>query len=489
MTLDALVTGVPGLRLRGAGDAVVRGLTLDSRTVEPGMLFAALPGRATDGLRFVDQAIARGAVAVLAPADAPVPETVPHAMADDARRALALLARKFHGAPDERLAVIGVTGTDGKTTTARMTAAALDAAGIPAAIGGTLGQSYGGAQREQSLTTPEAPALQEFLAESERQGARAAAIEVSSVALDADRVFGMRFRAAVLTMLGRDHLDVHGTIEAYHRAKRRLFEMLDDGAEAILPAELPAFDEFARAAAPARVTTFGETPRATWRLSNHRPTPRGASFRLEGPGFAGEVLTSRPGPWDARNIAAAVATAVALGADPERAVRGAAATRVVDGRFETIDEGQDFLALVDYAHTPLALERVCAFLRGLVAGRVIVVFGCGGDRDRGKREPMGRAAGANADVAIVTDDNPRGEDPDAIAETVLAGVRATNARALRVADRREAIVLAVSLAHADDAVLVAGKGHETTQEIAGAKLPFDDRTVLREALRARAGAA
>lgn len=486
MTVADLVHGLPGVAVSGPGDGRVLSLAIDSRAAGPGTLFAALPGARTDGARFAADAVARGAVAVLGrgprPADLP-----PHAAwiaADAPRRALAALARRFFGEPDERLIVVGVTGTNGKTSTTHFLAGALDRAGIPTAIGGTLGQRFGAVTSGPTLTTPEAPQLLGFLAEAERAGARAAALEVSSAALVADRVAGMRFAAAVLTNVGHDHLDLHGTHEAYRAAKRGLFEALDASAAAVLPADDACVEEFARASRAARRVTFGESAEADWRVSDHRPSVAGARFRLEGPGFAGEVSTPRCGAWDARNIAAAVAAAVALGAEPAAAVAGAAAVPDVPGRFERVEAGQRFPAFVDFAHTPEALERVLALLRRVTKGRVIAVFGCGGERDAAKREAMGRIAGDLADVVLVTDDNPRGEDPEAIAAAILGGLAGTRAAARRVADRRAAIEEAVAIAGPEDAVLVAGKGHETTQETAGVFTPFDDREVLRAAIAA-----
>ncbi len=486
MTVAELVSGLPGVAVSGPGDGVVLALSVDSRSAGPGTLFAALPGARTDGARFAGEAVARGAVAVLGRGARPVdlPQRAAWIAADAPRTALAALAKRFFGAPDERLAVVGITGTNGKTSTTHFLAGALDRAGIPTAIGGTLGQRFGASSSGPTLTTPEAPQLFGFLDEAHRAGARAAALEVSSAALVADRVTGMRFAAAVLTNIGHDHLDLHGTHEAYRAAKCRLFEALEAPAAAVLPGDDACLPEFTEASRTAHRVTFGETAGADWRISEHRPSAEGALFRLDGPGFSGEVATARSGAWDARNIAAAVAAAVALGADPAAAVAGAAAVPDVPGRFERIDAGQPFAAIVDYAHTPEALDRVLTLLRRVTPGRVIAVFGCGGERDAAKRPEMGRIAGRIADVVLVTDDNPRGEDPDAIADAILAGLAGTPAVARRVAGRRAAIEEAVALARPQDTVLVAGKGHETYQETGGVRTPFDDREVLRAAIAA-----
>ncbi len=490
MTLGELVRDLPGVHLDGAPGIALRAIAADSREAGPGTLFVALPGNRADGRAFVADALSRGAVAVGGPAEtrSSLPPGVPYVALDAPRRGLALLCRRFHGAPDEKLLLVGITGTNGKTTTAHLVAAALEAAGWRTAVGGTIGLRAGAFSAAGTLTTPEAPALWSFLARAVREGCGAAAIEVSSAALVADRAHGMRFAAGILTGMGHDHLDTHGTFENYLEAKTRLFRALPSSAAAVLPADDPHAAAF-RAVTGARVVTFGESPSgvagaADWSVSAHEPLQGGAAFRLAGPGFDARVRTARPGPWDARNLAAAVACATALGAAPDAAVRGAAALPGVDGRWERVDAGQPFAAIVDYAHTPEALDRTLALLRRVTEGRVLVVFGCGGERDEQKRPEMGRIAGRLADVVFVTEDNPRGEDPDRIAAGVLAGLAGTGARVLRVSGRAEAIRAAAREARPGDALLVTGKGHETYQEIRGARLPFDDREELRAALRA-----
>jgi len=307
VTVAELVRGLPGVAVSGPGDGIVLALAIDSRTAGPGTLFAALPGTRTDGARFAEDAVAHGAVAVLGhgPRPAALPQRAAWIAADAPRKTLAALAKRFFGAPDERLAVVGVTGTNGKTSTAHFLAGALDRAGVPTAIGGTLGQRFGASRSGPTLTTPEAPQLFGFLDEAQRAGARAAALEVSSAALVADRVAGLRFAAAVLTNIGHDHLDLHGTHEAYRAAKRRLFEALNASAAAVLPEDDVYLSEFAEASRTTRRVTFGEAAGTDWRVSEHRPSAAGARFRLDGPGFSGEVATARSGAWDARNIAAA----------------------------------------------------------------------------------------------------------------------------------------------------------------------------------------
>ncbi len=488
--IDRLVRGLPGVVLRGPGDVAIEDAVLDSRRVRPGTLFAALPGERTDGRRFVGEALGRGAVAVLsAPPGPGVPDGVAVVEAEDARPALALLCRRLHGAPDEALDLVGITGTDGKTTTAHLLAAALREAGRPAASLGTLGFGAPGLGEDTALTTPEAPDLWRLLARARDAGLGAVAMEVSSIALERHRVHGARFRVAVLTTLGRDHLDLHPSVEAYHAAKRRLFESLGRGSAAVLPAGAPGVEAFVAAAENARILRYagGDDARGADVLARIVPLPGGgreAAIEIAGKTFRSP--TRLAAPWDAANLAAAVAAAIALGADPATAVRGAAAADQVPGRWERIEAGQPFPVIVDYAHTPDALARALAALRRETrGGRAIVVFGCGGDRDAGKRRPMGRIAGKLADVVIVTDDNPRTEDPEEIAREILAGAREGGAQVLRVADREEAIARALREAAAGDAVLVAGKGHEAYQEAGGRRLPFDDREVARTLLAGR----
>ncbi|HHN75453.1 MAG TPA: UDP-N-acetylmuramoyl-L-alanyl-D-glutamate--2,6-diaminopimelate ligase [Acidobacteria bacterium] len=484
MLLGDLLHDLPGTRLRGPRRCSIQRVVLDSRMVQPGDLFAALEGERNNGKLFVDEAVHRGAVAVLS--DPPKPpgcnSSVAWVECEHPRRTLAQMVRRLHGAPDARLSVVGITGTDGKTTTAHLLSSALFANGIPTAISGTLGQSFGRIGDGASLTTPEAPEIYAFLSEVEREGAQVAALEVSSAGLVADRTYGMRFVGAVLTGIGHDHLDLHGSQEAYLAAKRTLFEQLGASAFAVLPRDCPEYENFARAAACPKIS-FGLSEDADWRVVDHSSHIGGASFRLVGPDFEEEIHFDRPADWDALNLAAAVAAAAQLGADPSMAARGAAACPPIPGRWEVIDEGQPFAAIVDYAHTPQALERALRQLRGMNPSRVILVFGCGGDRDRDKRPLMGRIAAELADLVILTDDNPRQENPEQIARETAVGLREGHAEWQRIASRAEAIAHAVAQAQPGQALLVAGKGHETWQEIGHRREPFDDREVLAEALR------
>ncbi len=394
----------------------------------------------------------------------------------DARAAMAPLAARFWGDPTGELRVVGVTGTNGKTTTAFLLREVLEAAGVQCGLLGTVRQVVGGVEEEVERTTPEAIDLQATFRRMLEAGDRACAMEVSSHALALHRCDAIRFEVALFTNLTQDHLDFHGSMEEYFRSKRLLFEMgpgtsivnVDDPYGRRLAGEFECLTFSAGGAG------------ADFDASDVSFDAGGARFTAGG---EVEVRTGLPGDFNVANALGAFAAAAALGVAPEVAAAGLARAERVPGRFEPIDEGQDFAVLVDYAHTPDSLENVLRAARRLTGGRVIAVFGAGGDRDRDKRPKMGRAGGALSDLAVVTSDNPRSEDPDAIVAEVLAGVE--NGAAVEVEpDRRAAIALALGRAQAGDTVVIAGKGHEQGQEFeAGRKIPFDDREVAREELR------
>ena len=474
--LGELLDVVPGLRTTSPHGAVsVMGCTLDSRAVEPGDLYAALPGARVHGADFTAAAVASGAVAVLTdPAGAArVPADVPVLVADDPRAVLGAVARWVHGDPAAGMLLVGVTGTNGKTTTAFLVEAGLRAAGHRTGLLGTVLTRIGDVVVPSVRTTPEAPDLQALLAVMRERGTTAVAMEVSSHALALGRVDGVRYDVAGFTNLSQDHLDFHASMEEYEAAKASLFTAarartgvvnVDDaaGRRIVRGAGIP-------------VVTFGED--ADWSVREVDLRPDGSSFRVRGPGADVRASVQLPGAFNTANALAAIACLVTAGVPLEAAVRGVAACPGVPGRMERVDAGQPFLALVDYAHTPDAVSRLVAAARGLTRGRVVVVLGCGGDRDRAKRPLMGAAA-AQADVAVLTSDNPRSEDPLAILAEMAAGAPG----ALCEPDRRSAIALAVELARPGDVVVVAGKGHETGQEAGGVVAPFDDRTVLRDVL-------
>ena len=479
-------------RGRGTEAVVVTGITLSSARVVPGDLYAALPGSRAHGASYARSAVDAGAVAVLT--DAAGVELcggldVPILVVEEPRRLLGRLAAHLYGEPAKDLRLVAVTGTQGKTTATRLAEGALQAAGVPAAAVGTVGTRIDGADVRTSLTTPEAPDLHALFAVMRERGVRGCAMEVSSHALVMGRVDGVVFDVAVFLNLGHDHLDFHADMEDYFAAKASLFTPeraraglanLDDDHGRRLLAEAPIpMRSFSSAGAD-----------ADWTAREVEMTPRGSSFTVRAPSgasFRAEVPLA--GGFNVSNALAAIASLGEVGFDPVAVARGVAASGGVPGRLERVDAGQEFLAVVDYAHKPDAVTAALATLRPVTAGRVIVVIGAGGDRDRGKRPVMGAIAARLADVVVVTDDNPRTEDPAAIRAAVLDGVRSVpageRAEVHEVGDRREAIRLAVSLAAAADAVVVAGKGHESGQEVDGTVYPFDDRVVLREELSRR----
>ncbi|MDT0276875.1 UDP-N-acetylmuramoyl-L-alanyl-D-glutamate--2,6-diaminopimelate ligase [Blastococcus goldschmidtiae] len=486
----------------GTADVAVSGLTLASGEVCPGDLYAALPGARTHGVRYVGEAVRRGAVAVLTDPsgrDDAVATGLPVCVVDDPRGVLGEVADRVYDRPSERVDVIGITGTNGKTTTAYLVEAGLAAAGRATGLIGTVQTQTRAADGTVTAlpserTTPEAPAVHALLAAMAESGVSTVVMEVSSHALVLGRVGGVRFAAAGFTNLSQDHLDFHGDLEEYFRAKSLLF----DGRAA---AEVVDVDDehgrrlLDRPGRPRPVTVStegegrGEAEDTDWRATDVAAAADGGStFTLHGPdGIRREASVRLPGRFNVANAVLAVALLDAAGVPVDAALAGVATT-VVPGRMEPVEAGQPFVAAVDYAHTPDAVATALGALRAATAGRLITVLGCGGDRDPGKRAAMGTAAAAGSDVLVVTDDNPRSEDPAAIRAAMLAGAldvpEDRRAEVLEVGDRRAAIEAAVALAGPGDAVLVAGKGHETGQEIAGTVHPFDDRAVLREVLSA-----
>jgi UDP-N-acetylmuramoyl-L-alanyl-D-glutamate--2,6-diaminopimelate ligase len=468
----------------------VTGVSLNSERTRPGDLYAAVAGARAHGARFAGRAVEAGAVAVLT--DPPGAAMcaglgVPVLTVEAPRAVLGALAARVYGEPAESLRLLGVTGTQGKTTTTWLAEGGLAAAGITAAVVGTVGTRIGGVEVVSSLTTPEAPDLHALFAVMRERGTSACAMEVSSHALVMGRVDGVVFDVAAFTNLGRDHLDFHADLEDYYRAKASLFT---PGRARLGVVNVD--DEHGRrlvgdSSIPVRTfSTVGAV--ADWTATDVHPTAQGSRFTVRGPDGA-EIAAgvSLAGAYNVSNALCAVAALAEAGYDPAAIAAGVAGA-AVPGRLERVDAGQDYLALVDYAHKPDAVSAALTAVRPRTPGRLIVVIGAGGDRDRGKRPIMGEIAARLADVVVVTDDNPRSESPARIRAEVLEGAArvpaAHRAEVLESGDRREAIRLAVSTARAGDTVLVAGKGHETGQEVEGAVHPFDDRVVLREELGA-----
>ena len=494
---------------------VVTGVTLDSRSVQPGDLYVASPGTATHGARFVAAALERGAAAVLTDAEGAAltreqgVRGVPVLTVPVPRRVLGAVAARVYGEPTQRLRLLAVTGTQGKTTTTRLAEGALEAAGVRAGVIGTVGTRVAGEDVPSALTTPEATELHALFAVMHERGVEACAMEVSSHALVMGRVDGVRFDVAAFTNLGRDHLDFHADEEDYFAAKASLFTREHTGL-ALVNVDDPwgrrLRDQLA-AAGEVPVRTFSvvehaDVPRRTpapdagaadWRAGEVAATTSGSAFTVHGPGgLRARVEVALPGRFNVSNALCALAGLAELGYPVEAVATGLGAVAGVPGRLEVVDAGQPFLAVVDYAHKPDAVEAVLRDLRARTPGRLVVVLGAGGDRDRGKRPLMGEVAARWADVVVVTDDNPRTEDPAAIrAEVLLGASRAVERRAElhEVGDRRAAIAFAVeqvgaALGRRADrgTVAVLGKGHETGQEVVGVTHPFDDRDELRAAL-------
>lgn len=499
------LTSLPGgaeLSLRGDGDTEVTGVTLDSRRVRPGDLYAALPGSRVHGIRFLDDALAAGAVAVLTDPDGAsrTPDDVPVLVADAPREVLGRVAARAYGDPASRMRMIGVTGTQGKTTITRLAESGLLGSGTRAAVIGTVGTRIAGVDAKTALTTPEAPDLHGLFATMVEQQVEVCAMEVSSHALVMGRVDGVVFDVAAFCNLGRDHLDFHLDIEDYFAAKATLFTP-----ERARRALICIDDEYGRRLAGLaaerglEVRTYSGDPYAyaDWTVSNERPTPAGTSFTIHTPDGS-EILARSPlpGRFNVSNTLAAVSAATEVGLDPAAISAGIAAGAGVPGRLELVVPDPLVAGvptvIVDYAHKPDAVEAVLETLRPLVygladhEGRLLVVIGAGGDRDTGKRSVMGEIAARLADVLIITDDNPRTEDPAAIRAAVLAGAEEVpdelRAELQEIGDRRAAIAAALERAEPGDVVLIAGKGHETGQEVDGVVHPFDDREVARELL-------
>ena len=464
----------------------VTDVAYDSRMVEPGHVFVALKGARADGTAFVQQALERGAVAVVAEQPPPAGVRVPWAVVPDARLALAQLAAALFRHPSTEMQVVGITGTNGKTTTAYLVSSIFEAAGIPCGMLGTVAYRIGDELREATRTTPEAPDVQRLLREMADRGSGACAMEVSSHALALRRVDEVSFAAAVFTNLTRDHLDFHADMEDYFEAKRRLFEMLPRDRPSVLNVDDPRGTVLAEIVG--RPVTYAISRQADI-------TPGPLSFTLDGLTF--DVRTPRGtlhlrsklvGRPNVYNILAAVATAVALDLPFDAIERGVQALEGVPGRFQIVSSAKDGVTvIVDYAHTDDALRNLLETARPLASGRLITVFGCGGDRDRTKRPLMGAVAGRLSDLIIVTSDNPRSEDPRKIIEEIQLGItpdtrRDSGQRLVSIVDRLEAIGKAIELARPGDVVLVAGKGHEKYQVIGDQVLPFDDVAVAREAL-------
>jgi UDP-N-acetylmuramoyl-L-alanyl-D-glutamate--2,6-diaminopimelate ligase len=490
--LRDLVSAVEGARIVGGtnADVPLSGLTYDSRQVAPGLLFIAVPGDRHDGHGFIPLVVGAGAAAVVVQADRarefenlPVPLLV----VPDSRRAMAPLACRFYDNPTRRLYLAGVTGTNGKTTTVRMIDSIARAAGDTTGTIGTLGATIAGKDVPHDRTTPEAPDLQRLFAEMLDAGATSAAMEVASHALVLGRTEGCAFDVGVFTNLTQDHLDFHGTMEAYRDAKALLFTDYAEAARAagkafaaVLNVSDAAGCHYTAVTRAARTVTFAAEGRADILPYAATLAVDRIDYTAKTPAGDIPIHLRFGGAFNVANSLAAVGYGVARGLAPEVIAQGLASCPPVPGRFQPIQAGQEFAVLVDYAHTPDGLENVLSSARPLTRGRLITVFGCGGNRDRTKRPKMGKLALDLADIAVVTSDNPRREEPEAIIDEILTGMSGSGASVLREADRRQAIALAVGMAKPGDTVVIAGKGHEDYQIIGDATIHFSDVEVAEE---------
>lgn len=478
MKLSQLYKAFDGADKPFRGDPEVTGITLDSRRVRPGYIFIALPGSGTDGFKFVSDAVARGAVAVVSEHSTGVPSPAVCLTVPDIRSAAGKLAAVYYGNPSAKLKVSGITGTNGKTTTAYLLRAMLECGGMPAGMIGTIEYSIGARNIPAVRTTPDVITVNQLLDEMRRSGCEAAVMEVSSHALDQHRVSGICFNTAIFTNLSRDHMDYHRDRASYLKAKRQLFEIMaclksgtavinqDDSACDALIAGLDLKPLYYRCEEPADVYA-----------QNIKVGNEGSVFDLVTPWGKAQINTTLAGRFNVYNILAAAGAAGVQGVSFDCICKVAQWGVQVPGRMQQVETGHEYKVFVDYAHTDDALEKVLIALREITPGRVIAVFGCGGNRDRGKRPAMGRVAAERADYSIVTSDNPRKEDPVAIIEEITVGM--SGASYSVEPDRAKAIALALETAQPGDTVLIAGKGHERFQELAHTTIPFDDVQVVR----------
>lgn len=491
MRLGFLLEGLPGVRL--LRDAEVSSIHYDSREVRTGGLFVAVPGFKFDGHQFVEDAVRKGASAVVAEREIPVPDGVGFAIVPDARLVLANVSARFYGYPSRDLLVVGITGTKGKTTTCHLVYSVLKQAKLAPGLIGTVRNIVGGRELPVKHTTPESRDLQDLLNDIRNSGSRAVAMEVSSHALALSRVEGLEVDVAVMTNIGRDHLDFHRTLDEYVSTKALLFSKylggkpkLGIGVEpfAVLNRDDQYFDFF-EARCKSRVISYGQDSEALVRAENVRLLPDRSMFDLVYAGRRYPVTVNLPGVFNVSNSLAASSVGVGIGMDLEEIALGLGSLKGVPGRAEVVPNDRGFTIWVDYAHTPESLNDILSVARKVSDGKLIAVFGCGGDRDPGKRPMMGRIAASVADIVIITNDNPRTEDPEHILDQIEEGVREVTHRHfdfLRIPDRRTAIREALGMASPGDIVVIAGKGHETYQIVGTERFHFDDREEVRRVL-------
>lgn len=501
MTIRKLLEGVKVKSVDGPLDTSIKGIAYDSRLVKEDFLFVAVRGFSVDGHDYIKDALSRGATAVFTENAAVVENAeqfnakykTSHVAVPDSREALALISAAFYGHPSKRLLLVGITGTNGKTTTSYITKSIIDAGGINAGLIGTIQYIMGDRSAAAANTTPESLDLQRYLREMVNNNMGYAVLEVSSHALVLKRIEGCSLKAAAFTNFSQDHLDFHGSMDEYFRAKSRIFTYLAEDGSAVLNCDDPAIKPLEKKL-NCNVITCGtgkgvmiKAENITEQKKRNRGLktsgPAGLSFQIKTPSGGFAVNSGLIGRFNVHNILTSIGIAYSLGFSEDVIQKGIRDARPVEGRFENIDEGQDFLCVVDYAHTEDALKKLIGEARHITKGRVITVFGCGGDRDRTKRPLMGEAASELSDLVVVTSDNPRTEEPAEIINDIVSGLKKNNH--IVMPDRAEAIREAVSLAKEGDTVLIAGKGHEDYQEINGIRHHFSDKEVVREAIKAK----
>jgi len=475
MTIGELFIGLKIEKCYGSFDIEIKGIAYDSRRVKEGFLFVAIKGFLTDGHKYIKDALKRGAVAVVVEHEVDLHPEITFIKVTDTRQALALLSSAFYNYPSQKLSLVGVTGTNGKTTTTYITKSILNSWDKKVGLLGTIQYIIADRVITASHTTPESLDLQRYLSDMVENGVEYVVFEVSSHSLALKRVEGCSFKVAVFTNFTQDHLDFHGTMDNYLKAKKKIFGYLTHDGSAVLNWDDPTVRSIA-GELRCRVITYGFGDGAMLKAKDVKSNMSGLSFKVQTPDTEFSVTSPLVGRNNAYNILAAVSSAYALGVGEEAIVNGVREVKPIPGRFERVELGQGFLAVVDYAHTEDALRRLIEEARNITRGKVITVFGCGGDRDRDKRAKMGSAASQLSDFVIVTSDNPRTEEPEKIISEVTAGITKNNYAVLP--DRAEAIRAAVEMARDGDTVLIAGKGHEDYQEIKGIRYPFSDREVL-----------
>lgn len=476
MRLLDLLSEVEVLRLSGDGGVQVTGVAYDSRKVKPGDVFVCIKGYKTDGHNYVADALAAGAAAIVAQDE--IGASVPVAYVNDTRIALARIANSFFGKSSEKLKLIGVTGTNGKTTVTYLIKTILEHAGKKVGLIGTNQNMIGEKVIPAVHTTPEAPELYALLDSMVKEGVEYVVMEVSSHALDLHRVEGCRFETAVFINLTQDHLDFHSDMESYYIAKRRLFSMCKN---AVINID-DAYGRRLAAEAPCDCMTYAIEEKADLQASDIKISVRGVTFLVKTKNATVPIRLGIPGRFSVYNAVAAMGASLSLGFDTDDVTKGLVIAKGVKGRVEVVNTGREYTVIIDYAHTPDGLKNIISTVREFARGRVVTLFGCGGDRDKAKRPLMGEVAGQLSDFCIVTSDNPRSEKPSAIIEDILAGLDPTGCKYVVIENRRDAIRYALTHAEPDDIVILAGKGHETYQILADKTIEFDERKIIAEIL-------